>query len=235
MASRTNHSLPDTVSATGEGTAETTTAGKSRRDVIRGLAAAAAGAIAGSVLSTGKAEAHHGTLNAESNSSTNPAIHGHNAAAGNAVEATTFGFGTAVVGTTGGSGAGMDGFSFDGIGVVGSSTRGIGIAARGLEPPSIALQVEGSARFSTAGSGSIPANQDSVFVSAPFVTALSHVTVTLTGDPARAASTPGAQAKPVVVWVERRPGSGFVVHMSRPVGVKTPLTFLVVEPMEPRK
>jgi hypothetical protein len=94
---------------------------------------------------------------------------------------------------------------------------------------STALRVDGNSRFSTAGSGTIPANQDSVAVSRPFVTALSHVTVTLTGDPGQAGSVPGF--KPVVVWVERQPGTGFVVHMSRPVRVNTPFTFLVVEPV----
>jgi hypothetical protein len=68
-----------------------------------------------------------------------------------------------------------------------------------------------------------------VFVESSFVRPVSHVTVTLTGDPGQAGSAPGF--KPVVVWVERQPGTGFVVHMSRPVRVNTPFTYLVVEPV----
>jgi hypothetical protein len=219
MASRTNDDLPDTVSENGEGTVDAE--GRSRRDVIRGLAAAAAGAIAGGVLSTEKAEASHGSLNAVSASAANPAIHGDNTGGGIGVEGTG---GNVGVWGFGGSN-GVRGESDYGYGVFGLSSTGPGVAAQG-DP---ALQVLGNAEFRTAGSGIIPANQDSVIVSAYFVTALSHVTVTLTGDPGQAGSVPGF--KPVVVWVERQPGTGFVVHMARPVRVDTPFTFLVVEPV----
>jgi hypothetical protein len=220
MASRTNDSPPDTVSEDEEGTVETKT-GRSRRDVLRGLAAAAAGAIAGGVLSTEKAEADHGTLNAASSTSA-PAIHGANTSNGAGVQGSSDS-GDGVQGLSG-SGDGVEGFSSFGIGVFGFSSIAVGVLAEGPT----ALRVLGNADFSTAGSGTIPANQDSVFVGAPFVTALSHVTVTLTGDPGQASSQPGF--KPVVVWVERQPGTGFVVHMSRPVRVDTPFTYVVVEP-----
>jgi hypothetical protein len=237
MASRTNDDLPDTVSENGEGTVDAE--GRSRRDVLRGLAAAAAGAIAGGVLSTEKAEASHGSLNAVSNSFPTPAIHGDNTAGGTGVEGTGgnagvrgIGADTGVRGDGGFAGVwgdggsnGVRGESDYGTGVLGLSSTGTGVYAQG-DP---GLQVSGNAKFSTAGSGIIPANQDSVIVSAYFVTALSHVTVTLTGDPGQAGSAPGF--KPVVVWVERQPGTGFVVHMARPVRVDTPFTFLVVEPV----
>jgi hypothetical protein len=266
LASRGIRARPDTVSESGEGMVDAE--GRSRREVIRGLAAAAAGAIAAGVLSADKAEAGHGTLNAVSNSFDNPAIHGENTAGGPAVEGTRNG----ARGVLGGPSAGVEGSSFNigvrgdtpsGFAVLGASESGIGVrgesdsnigvegvsdgvGVRGFSRDGIAvdgwtfngtgvlargptaLDVRGSAKFSTAASATILANQDSAFVSAPFVTALSHVTVTLTGDPGQAASQPGF--KPVVVWVERQPGTGFVVHMSRPVRVDTPFTFLVVEP-----
>jgi hypothetical protein len=245
MASRTNDSLPDTVSENGEGTFDAE--GRSRRDILRGLAAAAAGAVAGGVLSTEKAEASHGAVNGFSTTPGNPGIHGENTSGGTGVEGTgavgVDGIGNTGVRGSGGvgvegsgavgvrgrpssaSGYGVWGSSPSGIAVLGESPSGTGVVATGLT----ALHVQGTAKFSTAGSGSIPANQDSVTVSVPFITALSHVTVTLTGDPGQASSVPGF--KPVVVWVERQPGTGFVVHMSRPVRVDTPFTFLVVEPV----
>jgi hypothetical protein len=255
MASKTNDDLPDTVSENGEGTVDAE--GRSRRDILRGLAAAAAGAVAGGVLSTEKAEADHGVVNASSDFVLAPAVHAEHTTEGTGVEASSFGGtgveGTGAVGVDGigntgvrgsggvgveGSGAvgvrgrpssasgyGVWGSSPSGIAVLGESPSGTGVVATGLT----ALHVQGNAKFSTAGSGSIPANQDSVAVSVPFITALSHVTVTLTGDPGQASSVPGF--KPVVVWVERQPGTGFVVHMSRPVRVATPFTYLVVEPV----
>jgi hypothetical protein len=32
------------------------------------------------------------------------------------------------------------------------------------------------------------------------------------------------------MWVERQPGSGFVVHLISRVGAATPFTYLIVEP-----
>jgi hypothetical protein len=123
-----------------------------------------------------------------------------------------------------GSGFGVAATSFSGVGVEGFSVSNIGVSAAGP----IGLQVDGAAKFSTAGSGTIPTNQDSVSVNQIKTTEFSHVTVTLTGDPGQAGSLPGF--KPVVVWVERQPGTGFIVHMSKPVRVDTPFTYLVVDP-----
>jgi hypothetical protein len=238
---------------------------KSRRDVLRALGAAAAGTLAGSMLSAKEAQASHGTLNASS-STGNPAIHGENTSsvangpgvlgtapsgfgvqgtsesgvgvAGNSIEGTgvsgNSSRGAGVIGSTA-DGTGVSGDSFMGIGVNGHSDDGIGVRAftfTGIgvhaEGPT-ALEVQGTAKFSTAGFDAILANQDSAMVSNVFVTALSHITVTLTGDPGQAGSAQGF--KPVVVWVERQPGTGFIVHMSRPVRVDTPLTYLIVEPV----
>jgi len=77
----------------------------------------------------------------------------------------------------------------------------------------LALDVHGRAKFSTAGAGTIPAQQNSVVVSDPAVTADSHITMTLTGDPGSSAS--GLPA--VVVWIERQPGVGFIARLSRRV------------------
>ena len=204
---------------------------KSRREVLKALGAAAAGTVAGSMLSAKEAEAGHGTLNAISTTST-PAIHGENTGSGIGVIGTANGIG--VLGTANGNGvqatgnsSGVNAFSSSGIGVIGLSDSGIGVLAGANA--GTALQVDGTPKFSTAGFDVILANQDSAFVPRFRVTALSHITVTLTGDPGQAGSAPGF--KPVVVWVERDPGTGFTVHLSRPVRVDTPFTYLMVEPL----
>jgi hypothetical protein len=267
--------------------------GKSRRDLLKALGAAAAGAVAGGVLKVDKAQADHGTLNATSDTDI-PAIHGDNtwsdvrggpgvvgtSAEGIGVIGTSSGmWGTgvvadggegfglrasggqigamiqgteigmtvsghegiqasgrqyAVLASTSASGTGVHGenvaATLGGIGVLGDAGgSGVGVKAKALNQTATALQVEGKAQFSTAGSGTIAASQDSASVTNAIVTALSHITVTLTGDPGQASSAPGS--KPAVVWVERHPGNGFVVHMSRPVRFATPFTYLVVEPI----
>jgi|RhiMethySRZTD1v2_1073278.scaffolds.fasta_scaffold286407_1 hypothetical protein len=83
-----------------------------------------------------------------------------------------------------------------------------------------ALEVVGRSSFSTAGAGSIPSGNSSATVTSSAVTAQSHITVTLAGDPGRA----------VLQWVDRQPGTGFVVHLNRTVNTATPFTFLIVEP-----
>lgn len=230
MASRPDDNLPDTVSENGEGTANPE--GRSRRDVLRGLAAAAAGAVAGGVLSAEKAEAGHANNNFISFDEMIPAVHAENPSAyGTAIQVESTGLlGTGVIASSP-SGTAVTGESLDnGRGVLGFSARGVGVQAHSSQ--GTALYVLGKAQFSSVGSGSIPANQASVFVSASLTTALSHVTVTLTGDPGQAGSAPGL--KPVVVWVERMPTAmppGFTVHMSKPVRVDTPFTYLIVEPV----
>src|SRR5918996_582571 len=62
--------------------------GKSRRDLLKTLGAAAAGAVAGGVLSAEEAQAGHGTLNAVSDTDS-PAVHGENVVAGPGVEGTS--------------------------------------------------------------------------------------------------------------------------------------------------
>jgi hypothetical protein len=129
-----------------------------------------------------------------------------------------------------GPGDGVHGTSPNGNGVRGTAhAAGVGVKAEARSSAATALHVEGRSKFSTAASGMIPAGQGSGAVANPIVTALSHITVTLTGDPGQAGSVPGT--KPVVVWVERQPGTGFIVHMSRPVRFATPFTYLVVEPV----
>jgi hypothetical protein len=256
--------------------------GKSRRDLLKVLGAAAAGAVASGMLKADEAQADHGTINAVS-ATDDPAIHGHNSSGGPgiAVEGTTTGsdgigvlgrgyigvqgegglagvaatgtdYGLSAYGYTHGVissshevgvqgsadseyGVGIHGVALDkgenNTGVLGTAWRsGVAVKAKVTGGDgATALQVEGKAKFSTAAASTIPAGQDSASVSNSLVTAQSHVTVTLTGDPGQASSSPGT--KPVVVWVERRPGTGFVVHLSRPVRFATPFTYLIVEPV----
>ena len=108
-----------------------------------------------------------------------------------------------------------------GIGVVGFSEAGIGVQAKVDDPSGFALDVVGRSRFSTAGSAVVPAGQSSVFVADTDVSAGSHISVTLVGNP-------GVRT---VQWVDRAPGSGFTVHLTI-AGPKpaTPFTYFVVEP-----
>jgi len=234
--------------------------GKSRRDLLKAFGAAAAGAVAGGVLKAENAEAGHGTVNGTGDGQFRPGVHGFNPDPGGVgVEGSSltdgFGmwgrgyigvqgtgssagiwgnvsnaYGTGVLGESD-KGVGVEGYSHGVAGVVGGA-RGvdtIGVKAEGFFGYGTALQVEGPVKFATAAAGNVPAGQDSAFVSNRSVTDLSHITITLTGDPGQASSAPGS--KPVVVWVERQPGTGFVVHMSRPVRFPTPFTYLIVEPV----
>jgi hypothetical protein len=90
------------------------------------------------------------------------------------------------------------------------------------------LHVDGKAKFSTGGTGVIPAGATSVMVSDSNVTGVSHVSVTLTSDPGAA---PGNQTHASLKWVARMAGSGFRVHMTRPVGPATTFTYLITEPV----
>lgn len=126
------------------------------------------------------------------------------------------------------SGVGLDGHSPTGVGVAGSSVSSIAVkgdsqTGTGVQAESqtgLALDVAGKARFSTAGTGVVPARADAATVDNPAVTAASHITVTFTGDPGRAS----------VAWVERQPGSGFIVHLSGKSRWAVPFTYLIVEP-----
>jgi hypothetical protein len=172
-------------------------------------------------------------------------VHGHSNGDGAGVMGDiTSDIGSGVLGLNNGSGPGVKGLSDGtgvrgegGVGVSGSSPTGVGVLGEGdngigvyaSSNSFIALYVQGPATFSTAGSGIIPANQNSVFVSNPAVTAQSHITVTLTGDPATV-SVKGGSGTSAIMWVERQPGTGFVVHLTSRVGAATPLTYLIVEP-----
>jgi hypothetical protein len=147
------------------------------------------------------------------------------------VEGITNGLGVGVRGVAGsdpfghGPGDGVHGSTGTGIGVLGhTNAAGIGVEARSETPDGVALQVRGSARFSTAGAATIPAGVDAVFVANPAVTEESHVSVTLVSDP-------GPRQ---LAWVERNPGSGFTVHTSSHTKrtPETSLTYLAVEPYE---
>ena len=86
-----------------------------------------------------------------------------------------------------------------------------------------ALQVQGKAKFSTAGSGVVPAGQASVFVADPDVTNESHISVTLVTNPVWR----------LLMWVERDPGDGFTVHLTpAPTSrrLETHFTYLITEP-----
>jgi len=142
------------------------------------------------------------------------------------------------VGGHSGSGSGGTFISESGIGVVGRSASATGVAgvspgespavlaesAIGIGPwepdGGLALDVVGKARFSTAGDGVVPAKAGSTALSNSAVTADSHVTVTFTSDPGAAS----------VAWVERQPGTGFIVHLSSRPRWNVPFTYLIVEP-----
>ena len=150
-----------------------------------------------------------------------------------------------------GGGIGVHGRADDGTGVQGDSNVGPGVrgtanvgtgvyglgAAHGVHGAAfreavgvgvlaehafggVGLRVLGRASFSTCGADAVPAGQASRFVANASVQANSHVGVTLTGDPGRAS----------LQWVERQPGAGFVLHMSRSVAASVPFTYLIVEP-----
>lgn len=269
----------ETISRSGEA-AVATDEGKTRRDLLKAIGAAAAGAVAGGVLGAERAEASHGIINATSNEESRPAIHAENTDFGPGVEIVSGGLALDVRATSSGNGInvfsecgaainaraietsaifgsspqysgvvgsgengvvgvateevgigdGVSGISPNGNGVRGTANAaGVGVKAEAVTEAATALHVEGRSKFSTAGAGAISAGQDSAFVGDPLVTGLSHITVTLTGDPGQASSAPGS--KPVVVWVERQPGTGFVVHLSRGVRFGTPFTYLIVEPV----
>jgi hypothetical protein len=108
-----------------------------------------------------------------------------------------------------------------GVGVQGISGTGIGVQA--ISSDGMALDVVGKARFSTAGSASVAAGQNTAVVANSAATASSHVSVTLVGDP-------GPRQ---LRWVQRSPGVGFTVHFSGgPPGQRpqVPFTYLIVEP-----
>jgi hypothetical protein len=95
-----------------------------------------------------------------------------------------------------------------------------GVMAFAGEAGLLALRVVGKACFSTAGAGVVRARANAATVDNPAVTADSHVTVTFTRDPGGAA----------VAWVERQPGTAFIVHLSSRPRRNVPFSYLIVEP-----
>jgi len=100
----------------------------------------------------------------------------------------------------------------------GCGVDGVGLRGRGP----VGLEVVGRARFSGVGGGTIADRADSARVDDPAITAASHVTVALNGDP-------GGQVQ--VAWVALRPGRGFTLHLTDRARSATPFTYMVVEPV----
>jgi hypothetical protein len=129
-------------------------------------------------------------------------------------------------------------FGFGGkIGVFGVSSSatepGVQAENSGRGP---AFRVRGQAQFSSVGDGSVPPRTQNHLVEDPRVTANSHITVTLTTAPFTRRDRFGAPVAPTALsWVERLPGSGFVVHLEVSVVVATKFTYLIVEPVPPRR
>jgi hypothetical protein len=114
---------------------------------------------------------------------------------------------------------GVHGFANTGTGVRGDSITGFGVSAASRQ--GFALNVEGKAAFATAGNGVIPAGLLDLAVSETHVTSVSHITVTLTGNPGNHAA---------VEWLERTAGVGFKIHFSKKLANQTSFSYLIVEP-----
>ena len=113
--------------------------------------------------------------------------------------------------------AGVLGDSERGPGVRGTSLLGAGVHAANLGG-GLALRVDGRARFSSSGTGVVPAGSDSQFV--PYsdpLGAATQVLVTLISDADAA----------VLEWVELSPGAGFTVHLAAPAPRNIRFTFVV--------
>jgi len=151
----------------------------------------------------------------------------------NGVHGNAGGIGTGVRGDTGSIGVSGEG---EAIGVEGTATGSseFSVGVRGIinsgagtaieavnRAGGVGLRVAGKACFSSVGSGSVKARETHATVANDTVTADSLILVTLQGNP-------GPNA--VVRWVERRPKSGFIVHLSAKVANPTPFSYFVVEP-----
>jgi hypothetical protein len=119
-----------------------------------------------------------------------------------------------------GNGIGVEGKTAGGKGVHGAASAGAGIGILAEHTGTgRGLAVKGRAGFSSCGSSTVAAGQDSTSVNNSAVTATSHITVTLNADPGAAQ----------LLWVERQTGS-FTVHLTKRVQNSTSFTYLVVEP-----
>jgi hypothetical protein len=151
----------------------------------------------------------------------------------------------AVAGMNTGTGPGVLGRAVNGTSVagvksdeddVGPGVRGIApgdhpgvLAESGVLPPppgsldldgGLALKVNGRSEFSTAGTGTIPTNTQDYEVENQAVRASSVVLVTLLGDP--------GPTDPLVKWVERDPGDGFTIHLTKKTTAATAFGFFVI-------
>jgi len=128
-----------------------------------------------------------------------------------------------VQGTSQSSAADADGKGRPAAGVLGEAWGDAlaGVVAWSGGGGPLALAVIGKAAFTGAGAAVVPARMSAATVPNPAVTADSHITVTLTGDPGSAS----------VAWVERQPGTGFIVHLSSRPRWNVPITYLIVEPV----
>ena len=107
-----------------------------------------------------------------------------------------------------------------GDGVLGERAgTGAGAGVHAIGP--VGLRVEGQCRFSTVGSGTVLSGTNVATILNTSVTASSHISVTLTGDPGNTAA---------VVRVTRAPGVSFTVRLSSNVTVDTSFTYFIVEP-----
>jgi hypothetical protein len=112
---------------------------------------------------------------------------------------------------------GILGYTKDGKGVVGFSDTDIGVLA--ISKGKSALRVEGKSSFSSVGRDVIPANKLTYKVHNDFVTADSHVNITLLGDTGIL----------VRMWVTRSAGV-FTIHFSDKIKQNVPFSYFIVEP-----
>jgi hypothetical protein len=120
---------------------------------------------------------------------------------------------------------GVVGHSQAGAGVMGVGQNGPGVLARN-DAGGVGLQVQGRAAFSTVGAGQFDTTRptNTAVVANPAVTDRSHISVTLTSVPFS-----GDNTVAVVTYVQRTPGVGFFVQLTREV-LGVTFTYLIVEP-----
>ncbi len=107
-------------------------------------------------------------------------------------------------------------------GVPGTGVRGVGSAVGVRAEGPIGLSVVGRPAFSTVGAGAIPAGANQAIVAQNAVRATSHVSVTFVSNP------PNNTA---VAWIDRNPGVGFTVRLTKNTAAAIAFTYMVVEPV----
>jgi hypothetical protein len=96
----------------------------------------------------------------------------------------------------------------------GTAPGTVGVSAISY-PDGLALQVQGTADFSTSGQGTIPAGAATVEIADPGVTSSSRILVTPN-------ASPGANQQ---FWVTSLPGTGFVVHRTTAGAKAVPFSY----------